>query len=337
MSLIDKVSSWWEMEESSGNRNDSHGSNTLTANNGVSSRPGKIGNGADFVYTDDDYLSMADNSDVRFDDSDIAFGIWFTNDVLTATVADDIGLISKAASVGSGSDYDLTINDAPETNQLAFSAQDTGSTTKRIVGTTLTGTGTPIWVAVYFDASANEIGIRVDGGSFTTTSFTGTPKGGTGQFRIGARFVGPETAPESFDGVISQVVLFNEVPTSSEWDELYNSGNGVSYDYYGGVTVIPSPASAIAATPAVSGILHTLSPSPAIAIAASKLGAFAQPISPVAASAIAASKLGRLISLWPVVAPFRQYFRTAPGEIDYEFEAKKPRYTYTVRKPPEVG
>jgi hypothetical protein len=51
---------WWSMDETSGTRFDSHGTNALSDNGNVGTTTGVVGNAASFDGLDD-YLSIADN------------------------------------------------------------------------------------------------------------------------------------------------------------------------------------------------------------------------------------------------------------------------------------
>jgi hypothetical protein len=55
---------WWKMDETSGTRTDSHGTNPLADNNTVGSTTGKQGNAAQFVVANSEYLSIPDNPSV---------------------------------------------------------------------------------------------------------------------------------------------------------------------------------------------------------------------------------------------------------------------------------
>lgn len=76
--LVDLVS-YWSLDEASGSRNDSHGSNHLSAVNAVGSAEGVQGNAAMLSTTA--YLSAADDDTLRMGDVDftIACWAWFTS------------------------------------------------------------------------------------------------------------------------------------------------------------------------------------------------------------------------------------------------------------------
>src|SRR5713101_462503 len=54
--------SYYKLEEASGNRADSVGTNTLTSHNNVANAKGKIGSSGLFTATSSTYLSHADNA-----------------------------------------------------------------------------------------------------------------------------------------------------------------------------------------------------------------------------------------------------------------------------------
>jgi len=57
--LLDGLIDWWTLNETSGQRDDSHGTNHLTDVNTVLAAAGKVGNGADFELSNSQYLSRA--------------------------------------------------------------------------------------------------------------------------------------------------------------------------------------------------------------------------------------------------------------------------------------
>ncbi len=67
MSLLDGLRVHYKLNESSGQRNDSHtNARHLTDNNTVPSRTMVLGNGASFDDANSEYLSHADNTDFEF-------------------------------------------------------------------------------------------------------------------------------------------------------------------------------------------------------------------------------------------------------------------------------
>src|SRR5258708_7847472 len=55
--ITDNLVSFWKLDEASGTRTDSVGSNNLTSNNSVGQSVGKVSNAAHFTATSNQYLS----------------------------------------------------------------------------------------------------------------------------------------------------------------------------------------------------------------------------------------------------------------------------------------
>ena len=81
--LTDLISHW-PLNEVSGTRVDSHGSNDLDDVNTVTQAAGKIGNAAEFVNDNDERLRHDDNADLSGADVDWTFAIWLYFDSKTA-------------------------------------------------------------------------------------------------------------------------------------------------------------------------------------------------------------------------------------------------------------
>jgi hypothetical protein len=78
MALTDSLISYWKMDETSGTRYDSHGTNHLTDNNSVGSLTGKINSSAYFgPAPTTKYLNHIDSSDFDVGDIDFTFSLWF--------------------------------------------------------------------------------------------------------------------------------------------------------------------------------------------------------------------------------------------------------------------
>src|SRR5262245_43908996 len=76
MPLTDNLVSFWELEEASGTRNDSHGTNHLTDNNTVGQGVGTVGNCGDFENGNSENLSITDNASLSGGDTDFTVQAW---------------------------------------------------------------------------------------------------------------------------------------------------------------------------------------------------------------------------------------------------------------------
>lgn len=219
--------SYWKMEETSGTRVDSHGSNDLTDNNTVGSGTGIIDTGADFERSNSEYLSIADAAQTGLNPSDISISCWvkFETSNLFA------GLISKR---NVNEEYSFYFNN---TNEIVCRFSDDGSritvTESNPIGNV---TGTWYHFVITIDSSMGgtgveyyENGTNIGRSRVAANNAFGLYNGGS-QFQIGA-MAGPANY---LDAVVDEVGVWNRVLTSSEVTDLYNSGAGLPYDGGGG-------------------------------------------------------------------------------------------------------
>lgn len=213
---------WWDLDETSGTRADSHGSNTLTDNNTVLSVAGKISNGADFVEANSEYLSIADNTDLSMGDVDMAIACWVK--------IDDLGthrILGKADTVNpAGMEYAL--QHATAGDLFGFVTSD-GTTTTILEATTYGASTVDEWVFIYayHDATANEIGISINGGTIDTAALSVGIQDSDAPFEIGRHYGG---SAGYLDGSVDECAIWKgRILTAAEVQVLYNSGAGIAY------------------------------------------------------------------------------------------------------------
>ncbi len=79
--LLTDLKAHWKLNEASGARVDSHGSNDLTDNNTVTQVAGKIGNAAQFTAANSEWLSRGTDVDLGLGaDTDCTWAGWFYMD-----------------------------------------------------------------------------------------------------------------------------------------------------------------------------------------------------------------------------------------------------------------
>ena len=202
--------SYWKLDETTGTRVDSVGTNHLTPTNAPGSAAGKIGTACDFESTSSQYLSHADPTPLG--DEDFTYSLWFKRESLGGNVQ----LIGKDTNTGrcyymftNGSSVFLTFGDDAKTAVISV-ANDTN------------------WhfVCAWHDAVADTMHIQVDGGTVGSMATAGIfPNPLVQQVRIGARQY--PTAEDYFDGLIDEVGLWRRVLTAQERSDLYNGGAGL--------------------------------------------------------------------------------------------------------------
>lgn len=215
--------SYYTMDETSGNRADSHGPNTLTDNNTVLSAAGKKSNAADFESANSESLSIADGSQSGMDVSgDFSIALWFNPESLPGSNTER-DLVSKWAT-GQLSYKFATYNNAG-TQTIGADVTSDGSTSSfKSVNHTLT-TGTFQHLVLVYRASAGAFDFYVDGKSLGSTTGSATSVfNGTASFRVGASDFGDYS-----DGVIDEVSFHARALGYGDVLDLYNEGNAITY------------------------------------------------------------------------------------------------------------
>lgn len=176
-------------------------------------------NAAKLQRTDSEYLSHPDNADLSTGDIDFSAAIWYRSQ--RNTPGDTHALFTKQNS-GASTEYNLfrTVG-----NQFSWGVANSVFVTHA----TVIVPGTWYLIVVYHDSAADEIGISINGGAFTTQATGGTaPVDSAATFRLGAINSGLNGL---LDGRLAGAGWWkNRVLTVADALELYNSGDGLRYD-----------------------------------------------------------------------------------------------------------
>lgn len=225
--MVDTTSltAYWKLDEASGTRNDSHGSNHLTDNNTVTAATAKLGTyAAEFTPGNQEYLSLADNADLSVSDIDFAFSLWLYIYDATGTY----GILSKDGSNGAtGGCYELRLGDT--SRRLTWLIrQSGGGDCARVTADNFGNLSSNTWyhVVVWHDAVNNVAGISING-TANTVSTTGTPFDNGGIFALGAH----SYLSQYYNGRIDEVGFWKRMLTSQERSDLYNGGAGLAYPF----------------------------------------------------------------------------------------------------------
>jgi len=213
--LLTDLVAWWELNETSGNRADSHASFDLTDNNTVLSTTGVVGNAATFVSANSEYLSRASN-DVLTGTGAKTIAFWFNTSVAATT-----NILFMMGGVLTGT-------------AIQFSVETSGVFWLRCSGNTRSwssGLADGNWhlAIIEFPASTQVSGVTLtlDNSLATPASTSGTTTLNTGSttFNIGAYQPGSSYSSSSIDlfGIWSNTL------TSDQKTLLFNSGAGRAY------------------------------------------------------------------------------------------------------------
>ena len=243
-SLSTGLISYWELEEASGTRVDSHGPNDLTDNNTVTTVTGVQGEAANFTRANAETLSISDASQTDLDiNSDFSFVAWFN----PTTRAHDNGIISKYSSSANKRALALYIKGAGQLGsnpsnalQLDISRDGTGSNRSLFESSaeyiTSGDIGNWLFVTATFDLSARTAVLYKNGSVVShVTLNTGTLtsiQNNNLPFRLGD---GNQVSDsDKASAALDEVGVWSRILTPTEVTALYNSGSGIPYDAGGG-------------------------------------------------------------------------------------------------------
>jgi hypothetical protein len=200
---------YWKLDEASGDRSDSIGGNHLTDNNTVSSALGKLGNAADFVAGNTEFLRKTTTLDA------MNFSGSFTFDMWVYPTANAFSIPVERGSAGSNG------------WTLEFTGTQIYLATYDPTSTALDTINRDEWTYVLadFDDAGNQIGITKNNGTPVTTSRTEPVGQPTTQFTLG------RAGGQGYTGRLDEAGLWARVLSSAERAARYNSGAGLSYPF----------------------------------------------------------------------------------------------------------
>lgn len=231
MALTDNLSGYWKLNETSGTRADSHGTNHLTDVNTVGSAPGKIYGAGQFVAASTEYLTIVNPPTLALGASNLTITAWvYIDGGGSATIASKWRPGSAQYEYylyysGSTFNWNVYTPDLPVTIQSTFGTPALGTwyfLTAQFTLATLTGS------------------LKVNNGTAVTEAGTGTPPSTTAPFRIGADGDGGQP----WNGRIDEVGVWKRVLSAPEIQQVYNYGNGLTYPF----TTVDLPLSPLTAT-----------------------------------------------------------------------------------------
>ena len=228
MSLLDNLISYWKLDEASGNAIDSHGTNTLTDENTVGTAAGKISNARDFEANNAERFFIASNASLQTGDIDFTFSFWMNPE----TVGNFAVMVNKSGAAAADREYAVYNSFA---NQLNFFIYDPAGNIVNVNSGVSLIVGTWFHVLVWHDSVANQIAISVNNATPVTLSHSTGVRTNNFEFQLGAR----KDQGFFYDGLIDECGFWKRVLTPAERTALYNGGNGLSYDAFGGGGIIP--------------------------------------------------------------------------------------------------
>lgn len=217
---------WWSMDETSGTRNDSHGTNHLTDNNTVGYDAGKKSNASSFVGANNEYLSVSSNSGL-VNTGSFSIAGWFKK--TSGGSGDTVAILSKDQAPPR--EYDLYIvSGTPK-----FYIRDGGASNQyNVAAASISDYSAWYFFVIWKDADANQIFIQINNG--TTYQTNSSYNANTSAVFT----VGMANGALFFTGLVDEVAFYQRLLTADERTWLYNSGNGRSYSELSEPTATPT-------------------------------------------------------------------------------------------------
>jgi hypothetical protein len=225
--------SYWELEETSGTRVDSHGSNDLTDNNTVTSATGIQGTAASFAQANSEWLEITDANQTGLEGTGSFSVAGWGYLASTPALNDQYGFVTKwhnTGAAGGTSDNNYVykfayINDGGTVGwQIRYAKNPTFTNLFYNVTHSIE---TWYHYAFVFDDPNNITRFYINGSQVTTGVVNITPQDGIADFKIGGA---EDSEPWEWDGRIDEVGFWNRVLSAGEVSALYNSGDGIPYD-----------------------------------------------------------------------------------------------------------
>lgn len=221
--------SWWELNEESGERADSHGSNNLEDINTVLYTTGKVGNCADFELSNSENLRDANRWDTAgypVGHNALSIGVWVRIEAKPGT---SMTILSGFNT--EDNDRVAQILWQQTTDRFRFAVSHDGTNTTTIDADTLGAPAINTWyyINAYHDPDTDLIGIQVNNGGWDTAAHVGgihDPTFAATRMRLGARC---RLVDLYWDGEIDEAFIAAGILIAADWTTLYNSGSGRAY------------------------------------------------------------------------------------------------------------
>ena len=207
----------WPLDETSGQRNDVHGTNHLQSNNGVGSAAGKRANAASFIAANSQYLSHVDNADLSID-GDKTFAAW----VYRATAGANMAILSQRTS-GNGA-YQFYFDAADKLHAYLTDSNNASFSEPATAAAVMAGT----WnlCIIWYDSSDKKLRVQMNDGTVAAgAALPNGPISSTQDFNV-VRLAGSVYG----DGRVDAALLADRVWTAQERSDLWNGGAGLFYD-----------------------------------------------------------------------------------------------------------
>jgi len=227
--LKSNLTTFYELDEASGARNDSVGVAHLGDFNTVLSAAGLVGTAADFEKDNAEYLWVTSSEALLT--GDISLSVQALVKLESKTGVNQF-LVSKWNS--SNYEYVLFYDSAADRFAFGVSSNGGGGGFSYVAANNLGAVSTGVWYLIHgwHDAVNNQIGIAVNAGTADTASHSGGLFNGTSGLTLGRN---EDIASEWLDGLAQQVGIWKgRVLSSADRTALWAGGAILPYPFTGG-------------------------------------------------------------------------------------------------------
>lgn len=218
--MYNSLISYWKLDEVSGSRADSIGSNTLTDNNTVTSNTGIVYPlAAETLIANSENLSLTDNASISTGDINFWLAAWVRPGAITNS-----GIVAKALNDAvAGYEYALYLY---ATGEIGFVTGNASAISTVKTGASSVAANSYYLAVGYHNSATTKLGISLNGAAPTEVTRNQAPIDSTKNFSIGS--VG---AGAYLTGRIGPVMFGkNYIPTAGNIAALYNAGLGMTLE-----------------------------------------------------------------------------------------------------------
>lgn len=232
--LSTNLTSYWELEETSGTRSDSHGSNNLTDNNTVTSATAIQGIGADFERSNTEYLSITDGSQSGLEaQTDFSISFWWKAESEFPANGNYYWILTKSGGTNGTRGYALGFRriDSEGGDTAAMLQSSTGFNATNLedrIPVSMTVGTFEHWVYA-IDYGGPTFEVYKNGVGQGTSTIQASTYDTSGPVYVGALLDGG-SASNPADGIIDELGYWGKTLTAAEVRDLYNAGSGIPYE-----------------------------------------------------------------------------------------------------------
>ncbi len=230
--IIPFPTSYWKLDEGSGNRVDSIGKNHLINNGDVVSGVGKFGSASEFIPNSGtgQFLSIPDNATLSTGDISFTISAWVNADDLTssngATFPLRVIAEKRQNSTPNNTEWMLLYDGNVGVEKFRFYTYNSAGVT---IGDVSASTPTPIatstwyYVVAWRDKVNDTVNIQVNNEVIYSQS-ENLSSGSTSDTGVDFRIGGAGWGPVNWSGKIDEVGFWKTVLSDSQRSQLFNSG-----------------------------------------------------------------------------------------------------------------